>query len=104
MHRPSVAQRNQVWCIVLQPWTTGKKPEGQLHVKLTYKPFEDDESNSSYREAEAYALMLQEQAITDIKSAAGDPPSRAASIRPLKRFAYNPGMLLSQIRQQTRSG
>ena len=63
---------SQVLCTVLQPWTPGKKTEGQLHVKLTYKPFEDDESNSGYREAEAYALMLQEQAITDIKSAAGD--------------------------------
>lgn len=40
-----------------------------------YKPFEDDETDIGYREAEAYALMLQEQAITDIKSAAGDSPS-----------------------------
>lgn len=39
---------------------------------MTYKPFEDDESDTAgYQEAEAYALLLQEQAITDIKSAAG---------------------------------
>lgn len=40
-------------------------------MKMTYKPFEDDETDVGYREAEAFALMLQEQAITDIKSAAG---------------------------------
>ena len=40
---------------------------------MTYKPFEDDESDTAgYQEAEAYALLLQEQGITDIKSAAGD--------------------------------
>lgn len=55
----------------MQPWTPGLKAEGELHLKLTYKPFEDDETDAGYREAEAYALMLQEQAITDIKSAAG---------------------------------
>ena len=59
--------------VVLQPVTPGQKAEGQLHLKLTYKPFEDDEKDTGYREAEAFALMLQEQAITDIKSAAGIP-------------------------------
>ena len=55
----------------VQPSVPGQKAEGQLLVKLTYKPFEDDETDTGYKEAEAYALMLQEQAITDIKSAAG---------------------------------
>ena len=55
----------------LQPWAPGRRAEGQLLVKLTYKPFEDDEKDTGYREAEAFAMMLQEQAITDIKSAAG---------------------------------
>lgn len=34
---------------------------------MTYKPFEDDDTDSGYREAEAYALLLQQQAITDVK-------------------------------------
>ena len=58
--------------MAVQPYTPGMRAEGQLHLKMTYKPFEDDETDTGgYREAEAYALMLQEQAITDIKSAAG---------------------------------
>ena len=40
---------------------------GELHVEVTYKPFEDDDTDSGYREAEAYALLLQQQAITDVK-------------------------------------
>ena len=40
---------------------------GQLHLEVTYKPFEDDDTDSGYREAEAYALLLQQQAITDVK-------------------------------------
>ena len=57
---------------MLQSWVPGQKSEGHLHLKMTYKPFEDDETDTSgYQEAEAYALLLQEQAITDIKSAAG---------------------------------
>ena len=46
---------------------------GELHLSLTYKPFVEEESDagSSAEEAEAYAVMLQRQAITDIRSAAG---------------------------------
>ncbi len=40
---------------------------GDLHLEVTYKPFEDDDTDSGYREAEAYALLLQQQAITDVK-------------------------------------
>ena len=40
---------------------------GELHLEVTYKPFEDDDTDSGYREAEAYALLLQQQAITDVK-------------------------------------
>ena len=57
-----------------QPYTPGLRAEGELHLQLTYKPFEDDEHESEVREAEAYAQKLQEQAITDIKSAAGGCP------------------------------
>lgn len=47
---------------------------GELHLTLTYKPFveEESEAGSSAEEAEAYAVMLQRQAITDIRSAAGE--------------------------------
>lgn len=40
---------------------------GELHVELTYRQFEDDETDPGYREAEAYALALQQHAITDVK-------------------------------------
>lgn len=40
---------------------------GELHVELTYRRFEDDDADSGYREAEAYALALQQHAITDFK-------------------------------------
>ena len=32
------------------------------------QPFEEDDADSGYREAEAYALLMQEAAITDVKS------------------------------------
>eukprot|EP00891_Asterochloris_glomerata_P002707 jgi/Astpho2/2707/Aster-00893 len=51
--------------------------EGELNLEVTYKPFEDDEQDSGYREAEAFALLRQQQNITDVKSAA-DASSRAA--------------------------
>lgn len=84
--------RDDVRCFALQSWVSGRKSEGQLHLKMTYKPFEDDESDTAgYQEAEAYALLLQEQAITDIKSAAGNPPHRPQRIFRLdvqETFAY----------------
>lgn len=45
----------------------GMQAKGELHLEVTYKPFEDDDTDSGYREAEAYALLLQQQAITDVK-------------------------------------
>ena len=45
----------------------GVQAGGELHLELTYKPFEDDDTDTGYREAEAYALLLQQQAITDVK-------------------------------------
>ena len=36
-------------------------------MELTYRQFEDDDADSGYREAEAYALALQQHAITDYK-------------------------------------
>ena len=45
--------------------------QGELKLQVQYKPFEDDEVDAGYREAEAYADMLQEQSISDVKSAAG---------------------------------
>ena len=35
---------------------------------MASQPFEEDEADSGYREAEAYALLMQEAAITDVKS------------------------------------
>lgn len=48
--------------------------QGELKLQLQYKPFEDDEVDAGYREAEAYRGMLQGQDISDVKSAAGDGP------------------------------
>lgn len=44
-------------------------------MQLIYKPFEDeeDETDEVYRQAEAFAAVRQDQAITDVKSAAGAP-------------------------------
>lgn len=55
---------------------------GSLRLSLTYKPFQDDENDSGYREAVAQAFILEDEKIesdmiTDIKSAA-DASSRAA--------------------------
>ncbi|KAK9807914.1 hypothetical protein WJX73_000677 [Symbiochloris irregularis] len=52
-------------------------PQGELKLQVQYKAFEDDELDSGYKEAEAYADMLQEEGISDVKSAA-DASSRAA--------------------------
>ncbi|KAK9809249.1 hypothetical protein WJX72_012084 [[Myrmecia] bisecta] len=64
------------WLPVM-PVSPNRRAQGELHMEITYKPFEDDDYDGGYREAEAYALMMQQQAITDIKSAA-DASSRAA--------------------------
>ena len=50
------------------------RPEGELHLQLEYKPFEDDDYDSGYREADAYATLAEDQSITDVKSAAGASP------------------------------
>ncbi|KAL0042532.1 hypothetical protein WJX79_002601 [Trebouxia sp. C0005] len=67
--------QQDMW-LPVQPSASGIKASGDLHLEVTYKPFEDDDTDSGYREAEAYALLLQQQAITDVKSAA-DASSRA---------------------------
>lgn len=41
------------------------------------QPFEEDEEDEGYREAEAYALLMQQAAITDVKSFT-EASSRAA--------------------------
>jgi len=55
-----------------QPLAANARPAGELHLKLNYKPFEDDEADSGGEargnEAEALALAMQEEAITDVKS------------------------------------
>lgn len=59
----------------------GEKTQGAIHVALTYKPFQDDDKDSGYREAAAFAAMSGSQdaegEITDVKSAAA-ASSRAA--------------------------
>ena len=60
--------------------TTMLQASGELHLEVTYKPFEDDDTDTGYREAEAYALLLlQQQAITDVKVRA--LPFSYASVR-----------------------
>jgi len=60
----------------------GESSGGSLRLSLTYKPFQDDENDSGYREAVAQAFILEDEKIesdmiTDVKSAA-DASSRAA--------------------------
>jgi len=55
---------------------------GSVRLSLTYRPFQDDENDSGYREAAAQAFLIEEEEIEsdkiiDIKSAA-DASSRAA--------------------------
>ncbi len=61
------------WLPVRHPRDRAWGLGGELHLSLTYKPFveEESEAGESAEEAEAYAVMLQRQAITDIRSAAG---------------------------------
>ena len=50
------------------------KSQGELNLQLVYKAYEDNEADAGYREAEAYAGLIQGKGITDIKSAAGTHP------------------------------
>ena len=49
-------------------------------MQLIYKPFEDDDEEEP-GEPEPYELLLEEQSITDVKSAAGAPPRPPAGER-----------------------
>lgn len=56
----------------LQSSLPSQRSQGDLHVQLIYKPYEDDEeSHDAYKERESFAVARQEAAITDVKSAAG---------------------------------
>ena len=57
-----------------------------MQVQLIYKPFEDDEEDEP-GEPEPYELLLEEQNITDVKSAAGAPRSASTEQKPLIRTA-----------------
>lgn len=75
-----------VFCALQSPSGYGRQPgtfDGEVLLELTYKPFEEDEQDSGYREAEAFQRTLQqltnaqEERITDVRSAAA-ASSRAA--------------------------
>ncbi len=56
----------------LQSSLPSQRSQGDLHLQLNYKPYEDDEeSHDAYKERESFAVARQEAAITDVKSAAG---------------------------------
>ena len=57
----------------------GEGSQGAVHLSITYRPFLDDDADSGYREAAAFAETMgsQDGEITDVKSAA-DASSRAA--------------------------
>ena len=57
----------------LQGRWPGSKAQGELHLQLVYKAFEEDEADVGYREAEAFAGLSNGKVITDVKSAAGAP-------------------------------
>ncbi|KAK9822688.1 hypothetical protein WJX81_000906 [Elliptochloris bilobata] len=67
--------RMSAW-LPVQSSAAGRRRQGEVHVQLIYKPFEDDEEEE-LGEPEPYELLVEEQSITDIKSAA-DASSRAA--------------------------
>ena len=43
------------------------QPRGQLRLDIAYKPFEDDDVDAGYRDGEAFALLMQQRGITDVK-------------------------------------
>ena len=58
--------------VCLQSSLPSQRSQGDLHVQLIYKPYEDDEESSdAYTERESFVVAPQEAAITDVKSAAG---------------------------------
>ena len=57
----------------LQGRWPASKAQGELHLQLVYKAFEEDEADVGYREAEAFAGLAKGKVITDVKSAAGEP-------------------------------
>ena len=57
-------------CVLQNTWP-GAKAQGELHLQLVYKAFEEDEADVGYREAEAFAGLTRGRGITDVKSAAG---------------------------------
>ena len=56
-----------------QSSAAGHRRQGEVQVQLIYKPYEDDEEEDE-AEPEPYELLVEEQNITDIKSAAGPRP------------------------------
>ena len=59
-----------------QSSAAGHRRQGEVQVQLIYKPYEDDEEEDE-AEPEPYELLVEEQNITDIKSAAGPRPDLA---------------------------
>lgn len=58
--------------VCLQSSIPSQRSQGELHLQLIYKPYEDDEeAHDAYRERESFVVARQEAAITDVKSAAG---------------------------------
>ncbi|CAL8470275.1 g9817 [Coccomyxa elongata] len=70
--------RTTAW-LPVQSSIPGQRGQGELHVQLIYKPFEDEEEETDnvYQQAEAFAASVQGETITDVRSAA-DASSRAA--------------------------
>lgn len=72
------SQQQELLAIVhvdVQSSLPGQRGQGELHVQLIYKPFEDEEEteteSTAYQQAEAFAAAAQDQTITDVRSAAG---------------------------------
>jgi hypothetical protein len=40
----------------------GERSQGMIHLSISYKSFTDDEGDSGFREAQAFANLLREQA------------------------------------------
>ena len=67
----------------------GQRGQGELHLQLIYKAFEDDDdarsssagSAGSAADAEAFAFARADSAITDVRSAAGEPNLAACAVQ-----------------------
>ena len=89
------SQQQELLAIVhvdVQSSLPGQRGQGELHVQLIYKPFEDEEeetNSTAYQQAESFAAAAQDRTITDVRSAAGWRRHLSQMFKALSASFYN---------------